>query len=49
LGGSIVAVVSERHAQELVDEMARRYYLPRDYPVQVEIASPVGGAGVIDV
>ncbi|MBA7646123.1 Galactokinase [subsurface metagenome] len=49
LGGSMVAVVSEQHAQELVDDMESRYYRPRGLPVRVEIVAPVGGAGVLDV
>jgi len=49
LGGSIVAVAEAEHAQELVDNLTRQYYEPRNLPAHAEIVAPVGGAGVLDV
>jgi len=49
LGGSIVAVVEEGHARELIDNLAKEYYHPRNIPVHAEIVGPVGGAGVLDI
>ena len=46
LGGSVACVVEAQHAQELVDNFARRYYRPRDLPPAASIIRPVGGAGV---
>ncbi|MDI6775414.1 MAG: galactokinase family protein [Verrucomicrobiota bacterium] len=49
LGGSIVALVEEERAGDLIERLAERYYRPRGLPVCAEIVAPVGGAGVIDV
>ena len=49
LGGSIIALVEERRAQELIDSMAKGYYRPRRLPAAAEIVAPVGGAGIMDV
>ncbi len=49
LGGSIVAIVEENSAPALIDNLEREYYRPRQLPVQAEIVTPVGGAGVLEV
>ncbi|MHC4396946.1 MAG: galactokinase [Planctomycetota bacterium] len=49
MGGSIVAVVEEKYAQQVVDNMAESYYRPKRLPVEVEIVSPVGGLCTIEV
>lgn len=49
LGGSMVAIVTEQNAQQLIKNMASRYYHPRKLPVRAEIVAPVGGAGVLDL
>jgi galactokinase len=43
IGGSIVAVVEEKYAQEVIERMAEGYYRPKNLPVEVEIINPVGG------
>ena len=48
IGGSLVVLVAERNAQQVIDNMAQQYYNPRSLPVKAEIVSPVGGASVID-
>ena len=49
IGGSIVAVIEEKYAQQVVDNMAKGYYRPNNLPVEVEIVSPVGGLCTIEV
>ncbi len=48
LGGSIVAVVEEGHAHELIENLTREYYRPRQLPARAEIVTPVGGAGILE-
>ena len=48
MGGCIVAVVQENHAQKLIENMAEQYYRPRNLPVNAEIITPVGGLCVMD-
>jgi len=43
MGGCIVAVVEDKHARRLVENMAEQYYRPRKMPVGAEIITPVGG------
>lgn len=47
LGGSIVAVVEESRADELIARLARDYYAPRNLPVAAEVVRPVGGTRVL--
>jgi galactokinase len=47
LGGSIVAVVEEQHAQDVINNMAEQYYEPRDLPPSASIVRPVGGSGIL--
>ena len=49
MGGSIVAVVEEKHARRLIENMAEQYYRPRNQPVAAEIITPVGGLCTMDV
>jgi galactokinase len=49
MGGSIVAVVEDKHAQQLIDNMAEQYYRPRNLPVAAEIITPVGGLCTMDI
>ena len=49
MGGSIVAVVEDKHARQLIENMAEQYYRPRNLPVEAEIVSPVGGLCTMDV
>jgi N-acetylgalactosamine kinase len=49
MGGCIAAVVQEKHAQQLIENMAEQYYRPRNLPVGAEIITPVGGLYTIDV
>jgi len=49
MGGSIAAVVEEKHAQELIEKWSEKYYRPRNLPIEAEIVSPVAGAGVLDL
>ncbi len=49
MGGSIVAVVEDKHARRLIENLAEQYYRPRNLPVGVEIITPVGGLCTIDV
>jgi hypothetical protein len=48
MGGCIVAVVEDKHARLLVENMAERYYRPRNLPVKAEIITPVGGLCAMD-
>ncbi len=43
MGGSIVAVVEDKHARQLIENLAEQYYRPRRLPVGAEIITPVGG------
>ena len=49
MGGSLVAVVKEENAQQVIDNMAEKYFTPRDLPLRAEIVSPVAGCAVMDV
>jgi len=49
MGGSIVAVVEDKHARQLIENMAEQYYRPRNLPVGAEIIAPVGGLCTMDV
>ncbi len=49
MGGSIVAVVEDKHARRLIKNMAEQYYRPRNLPVGVEIITPVGGLCTMEV
>ena len=49
MGGSIVAVVEDKHARKLIENMAEQYYRPRNLPLGAEIITPVGGLCTMDV
>ncbi|MFB0554025.1 MAG: galactokinase [Phycisphaerae bacterium] len=49
MGGSIVAVVEDKHARQFIENMAEQYYHPRNLPVGAEIIIPVGGLCRMDV
>ena len=49
MGGSIVAVVEDKHAQQLIENMAEQFYRPRNLPPGAEIINPVGGLCTMDV
>jgi len=49
LGGSIVAVVRDRDARRLIENIVRYYYRPRNLSPAASIVRPVGGAGVIEI
>jgi N-acetylgalactosamine kinase len=48
MGGCIVAVVEENHTRQLIENMAEKYYRPRNLPVKAEIITPVGGLCSMD-
>jgi N-acetylgalactosamine kinase len=43
MGGCIVAIVKSENALELIDNMAERYYHPRNLSPSAETITPVGG------
>jgi N-acetylgalactosamine kinase len=49
MGGSIVAVVEDKHAQQLIENMAEQFYRPRNLPPGAEIITPVGGLCTMDI
>jgi len=49
MGGCIVAVVEDKHAPRVIENMACQYYHPRNLPVKAEIVRPVGGLCTMDV
>lgn len=49
MGGSIVALVEDKHARRLIENMAEKYYRPRNLPPVAEIITPVGGLCTMDV
>ena len=49
MGGSIVAVVEDKHAQQLIENMADQYYHPHNLPPAAEIINPVGGLCTMDI
>ena len=48
MGGCIVVVIKDEHAQRLIENMAEQYYRPRNLPVKAEIITPVGGLCSMD-
>ena len=49
MGGSIVAVVQDKHAQQLIENLAQQYYRPHNMSLGAEIITPVGGLCTMDV
>ncbi|MDH4238926.1 MAG: hypothetical protein OEW48_05140 [Phycisphaerae bacterium] len=49
MGGSIVVVVKDECAQQVIDNLAEQYYRPRNLKVAAEVVTPVGGLCTIDV
>jgi N-acetylgalactosamine kinase len=49
MGGCIVAVVEDKHARQVIENMAEQYYQPRNLPESAEIITPVGGLCTMDV
>jgi hypothetical protein len=49
MGGSIVTVVEDKHARQLIENMAEQYYRPRNLQVEAEIITPVGGLCIMDM
>jgi N-acetylgalactosamine kinase len=43
MGGCIVAIVKSGHTGEVIEDMAERYYRPRNLPPSAEVVTPVGG------
>jgi N-acetylgalactosamine kinase len=48
MGGCIVAVVEDKRATQLIENMVEQYYGPRNLPARAEIITPVGGLCVMD-
>jgi N-acetylgalactosamine kinase len=48
MGGSIVAIVEEKHARQLIENMTEQYYRPRNQQAQAEIVRPTGGLCTMD-
>jgi len=49
MGGSIVAVVEDKHAPQLIENIAEQFYRPRNLPPGAEIITPVGGLCTMDM
>ena len=49
MGGSIVVVVEDEHARQVIENLAQQYYRPRNLPVEAEVVTPVGSLCTIDV
>ena len=49
MGGSIVAVVEDEHAQQLIENLDKQYYRPRNLSLGAEIITPVGGLCTMDI
>ena len=49
MGGSGVMIIEEECTQQLINNLAEQYYLPRKLPTEVQVASPVAGLGTICV
>jgi N-acetylgalactosamine kinase len=49
MGGSIAIVVEDKHAPQLIENMAQQYYRPRNLSVGAEIITPVGGLCTMDI
>jgi N-acetylgalactosamine kinase len=48
MGGCIVAVVEAKYASRLIENLAEKYYNPRNLPAEAEIITPVGGLCTMD-
>jgi N-acetylgalactosamine kinase len=49
MGGSIVAVVQDKHARRLIENLNKQYYHPYNLPPSAEIIIPVGGLCTMDI
>ncbi|MHC4725744.1 MAG: galactokinase [Planctomycetota bacterium] len=49
MGGSVVAVVEDKHAQQLIENLTEQYYRPHNIALGAEIITPVGGLCAMDV
>jgi len=49
MGGCIVVVVENKHAQQVINNLTEQYYRPRNLPPTAEIVTAVGGLCTIDV
>ena len=49
MGGCIVAIVEDKYARQLIQNLAEQYYHPRNLSVAAEIITPVGGLCTMDV
>jgi galactokinase len=49
MGGGIVVVVEDKHARQVIDDLAEQYYRPRNLKVAAEVVTPIGGLCTIDV
>ena len=49
LGGSMVAVVEEHRADQVIRNMVEQYYEPRGLPVAASVARPLGGSGILRI
>jgi N-acetylgalactosamine kinase len=48
MGGSIVIVVKDDCAQQVIDNLTKQYYRPRNLKASAEVVTPVGGLCTID-
>ena len=49
MGGCIVAIVEDKYARQLIQNLAEQYYHPRNLSVAAEIITPVGGLCTMDI
>jgi N-acetylgalactosamine kinase len=49
MGGSIVIVVKDDCAQQVIDNLTKQYYRPRNLKASAEVVTPVGGLCTIDL
>jgi N-acetylgalactosamine kinase len=49
MGGSIVAVVEDKYARQLINNITGQYYLPHNISPAAEIITPVGGLCTMDI
>lgn len=49
LGGCMAAIVEAPRAEELVEEVSRKYYSPREVGPACEVCNPVEGAGLLTI
>jgi N-acetylgalactosamine kinase len=49
MGGCIVVVVEDKHARQLIQNLAEQYYQPRNLSVAAEIITPVGGLCTMEI